>query len=201
MSLEQGKEFKNVESGTMLENMFGKLSSLVTLQRLNVQESLQNMHHDDNADHAGSDGKGKAHSGPRKESIKELRGNLEDALDKINGAYEQEVLHNSKLIDDFDKKVDSQRKEMVDNLKAKSFREDKVDIKSLDGRLEDSGTFVRLGNIRYVIFAIIAIAIISFTMHHSNINTTGYVVVSMILGATVVFIINFIQQESIRTKK
>ena len=193
MSLEQGKEFKNVESGTMLENLFGKLSSLVTLQRLNVQESLQNMHHDDDADHA--------ENGPRKESIKELRGNLEDALDKINGAYEQEVLHNSKLIDDFDKKVDSQRKEMVDNLKAKSFREDKVDIKSLDGRLEDSGTFVRLGNIRYVIFAIIAIAIISFTMHHSNINTTGYVVVSMILGATVVFIINFIQQESIRTKK
>lgn len=181
MTLGQGREFQSSSSGNgVVNSLLGKLSSVVTLQNAHVVETLRGM----STDPASSP------------TVSDLRSQLASSLDSINSTYEQEVLHNSRLIDDFDKKLDAQRKRMVDELKNSSYRGDDANLKSLSGRLEDSGTFVRLGNSRYVVFAVLAIIILSFTMHHSDINTTGYVVVSIILGAVIVFMISYFNQKS-----
>lgn len=178
-SLEQGKEFNNRTNNNILDKMYGKLSQIAKVQQVTVEEGLQGMNNET--------------------SITDLRRQLSDAIGSINASYQDEVLYNSKLIDDFDKKVDAQRKKIVDAYKASTFRGDDAEIKSLQGRVEDSTVFLRLGNARYIVFAVLAIVILSFTFHHADMNTTGYVLVSIILGALVVFIVNFIHERDIQS--
>lgn len=178
-SLKQGQEFNNRTNDNTLGKMYGKLSHLAKSQLVVVEEGLQNMR-----------------SEP---TINDLRTQFSQAIGSINATYQDEVLYNSKLIDDFDKKVDSQRKQIVDAYRQSSYRGDDSELKSLQGRVEDSGTFLRLGHARYFVFAILAIVILSFTFHHTNMNTTGYVLVSVILGAIVIFIVNFIHERDIQS--
>jgi len=178
-SLKQGKEFNNRTNTDVLGKMYGKLSHLAKGQLVAVEEGLQNMN-----------------SQP---TIADLRQQLSQAIGSINATYQDEVLYNSKLIDDFDKKVDAQRKQIVDAYRQTSYRGDDDELKSLQGRVEDSGTFLRLGNARYLVFAVLAIVILSFTFHHADMNTTGYVLVSVILGALVIFIVNFIHERDIQS--
>lgn len=178
-SLEQGKEFCNRENNDTLVEMYGKLSHLARSQLVAVEEGLQNMENEP--------------------TISELRQQFSEAIGSINSTYQDEVLHNSRLIDDFDKKVDSQRKRLVDAYRQTSYRGDDNELKSLEGRVEDSGIFLRLGNARYLVFAVLAVVVLSFTFHHTNMNTTGYVFVSLILGAIVIFIVNFIHERDIQS--
>jgi hypothetical protein len=178
-SLEQGKEFNNRSNDNVLDKMYGKLSHVARAQQVVVEEGLQGMN--------------------TQPTINQLRQQLSQAIGSINADYQDEVLHNSRLIDDFDKKVDAQRKKMVDAYKAASYRGDDRELKSLQGRVEDSTTFLRLGNARYIVFAILAIVILSFTFHHTDMNTSGYVLVSIILGAVVIFIVNFIHERDIQS--
>jgi len=178
-SLEQGKEFNNRTNNNIIDKMYSKLSKIAKTQQVTVEEGLQNMN--------------------TQTSIADLRSQLSEAIGSINASYKDEVLYNSQLIDDFDKKVDAQRKKIVDTYKVSSFRGDDTEIKSLQGRVEDSTVFLRLGNTRYIVFAILAIIILSFTFHHADMNTTGYVLVSVILGGLVVFIINFIHERDIQS--
>ena len=178
-SLEQGKEFNNRTNNNTLGKMYGQLSHLARNQLVAVEEGLQNMNNEP--------------------SITELRDQLSKAIGSINATYQDEVLYNSKLIDDFDKKVDDQRKQIVDAYKRSTYRGDDNELKSLQGRVEDSGTFLRLGNARYLVFAVIAVVILSITFHYANMNTTGYMLVSVILGAIVIFIVNFIHERDIQS--
>lgn len=178
-SLKQGQEFNNRTNDNALGKMYGKLSHLAKSQLVAVEEGLQNM--------------------STQPTIDDLRTQFSQAIGSINATYQDEVLHNSKLIDDFDKKVDAQRKQIVDAYRQSSYRGDDNELKSLQGRVEDSGTFLRLGNARYFVFAVLAIVILSFTFHHANMNTTGYVLVSIILGAMVIFIVNFIHERDIQS--
>lgn len=179
LSSEQGKEFNHNSGASNLDNSYQHLGDLARSQQRVVQEGLQGRE-------TGED-------------INKLRSELASNISTINQQYEKEVLHNSKLIDDFDKKVNSQRKQLVDALKVSSYRGDDLEMKSLQGRAEDSTTFMRFGNSRYIVFAILAIVFLAFTFTHANLNTTGYFIVSIILGGIFIFIVNYIHQIDIRS--
>lgn len=179
LSSEQGKEFNHNSEGSEIDKLYGKLGQMARIQHITVQEGLQGM--------------------DAQNDIKQLRTELSSNLQAVNKRYENEVLFNSRLIDDFNNKVDGQRKKLVDALKAASYSTDDNELKSLQGRAEDSAIFMRFGNARYFVYAILAIMILSFTFTHANINTTGYFIVSIILGGIFIFIVNYMHQINIRS--
>lgn len=123
--------------------------------------------------------------------IKKLRSNLKTDLDNINTTFSEKVLETGRLLDQIGKKVGEQEQILVDSLDKRMWNKHKPQLNNLAGRDEDSATFQRMGNSRFILYLIIAIIIIGFTIIHMKINYDTYFVVGTILGVLLLVIMIF----------
>lgn len=181
MSLSQGKDFmsnniqgnrKPVSSASdMMSNM---LSKYATFNRGIIRESMQGMESDDQT---------------KVDAV--MSENYKKDLMKLSDSYADELLETSEQLDKLEKQVSAREEAALDLLrKQKKHQQDPV-LQNLSGMEEDSAIFMRYGGIRYIVFALIAVIMIALTLYHADMNFTGYVLLSVILGSILIFVISY----------
>ena len=123
--------------------------------------------------------------------IKKLRGSLKTDLDNINTTFSDKVLETGKLLDQIGKKVGEQEQILVDSLDKRMWNKHKPQLNNLAGRDEDSATFQRMGNSRFILYLLIAIVVLVITIFRMKINYDAYFVVGAILGILLLVIMIF----------
>lgn len=124
--------------------------------------------------------------------IKKLRSSLKTDLDNINTTFSNNVLETGRLLDEIGNKVGEQEQILIDSLDVKLWKNHKPLLNNLAGRDEDSATFQRMGNSRFILYLLIAFVVLIFTFLSMKINyADAYFVVGAILGILLLVIMIF----------
>lgn len=125
------------------------------------------------------------------EEIKKLRVNLKSELDTIGTSFSNQVLETGRILDRLGKTVNDQEEALVNSLDRRMPDIDKPRLNNLSGRNEDSATFQRMGNSRYVFYLIIAVIVFLFTYFRTTIVIDTYFIMGISLGILILVLMSY----------